>query len=270
MKHAIQKGISAILASLILAAALTVLSFAADSISVFVTVSDGSGKLPVAYEKVKATDRNGDGSVTVDEVLYAAHEAEFTGGADAGYASAEGTYGTYITRLWGVENGGSYGYYRNHAACMSLDDVCEDGDLIVAFVYSDTQTYSDAYCYFETDVKKIYNGDEVTLTLNQVGFDENYNTVVSPLADAAITIDGKETEYKTDANGQVTLEADATGIFIVSATVEGKTIVPPAYQMVVNGPKTGDDAPLLTYAFIAVLSMGVVVALLTTKPKHAE
>lgn len=44
-----------------------------------------------------------------------------------GYATDTGDYGLYITKLWGTENGGSYGYCLNNAACMSLTDPVVQG-----------------------------------------------------------------------------------------------------------------------------------------------
>ena len=93
---------------------------------VYVTVADENGEIVARYEKVEFTD-----GMTVDSALSALHAEKCEGG----YASAESAYGLSMTKLWGVENGGSYGYYVNNASPASLADTLKEGDHIYAFVY---------------------------------------------------------------------------------------------------------------------------------------
>lgn len=44
-------------------------------------------------------------SYTLDDVFKALHDSYYDGGAAAGYTSADGTYGLYITEFWGDESG---------------------------------------------------------------------------------------------------------------------------------------------------------------------
>ena len=121
-----------------------------------------------------------------------------------------------------MENGGSYGYYVNNTAAMSLADPVADGDFINAFVYTDLTGWSDVYCFF--DAETVAPG-EVTLTLSAAGYDENWAPVTSPLAGAVITVNGEKTESVTDENGQVTLTVEAGDV--ISAVAEDATLVPP-------------------------------------------
>ena len=86
-------------------------AFAAETpqAEVYVTIADGSGQLVLAQEAISVTDTDNDGVLTINDALYAAHEAKYDGGAAAGYASSVGQYGLAMDKLWGTENGGSYG-----------------------------------------------------------------------------------------------------------------------------------------------------------------
>ena len=115
---------------------------------------------------------------TVGDVIKSVHEKWFTDG-EAGYSTSAGQYGDMITKLWGIENGGSYGYYINGAMAMGLTDPVKPGDIIDVFVYKDAAGYSDIYTHLTAEA----NGAEVTVTVNAVtGFDANYNPVFGPLA----------------------------------------------------------------------------------------
>ena len=175
--------------------------------NVYVTIVNGS--LVMTQEPVTVTDIDKDGALTINDALYLAHEAKYQGGAAAGYGSAVSQYGFGLTKLWGVENGGSYSYYLNNASVTGLADTVKEGDYINAFVFSDTDTFSDKYCYFNAMSLSATEGKEFTLTLSAAGYDENWAPTVSPVADATILIDGVETSYKTDAEGKVTMKIDA-------------------------------------------------------------
>ena len=127
------------------------------------------GKLVLVLEKIDLSDADGDGTITINDALYLAHEAEFEGGAAAGYASEQSDYGLSLTKLWGCENGGSYGYYVNDASAMSLADPVKDGDRINAFVYTDLKTWSDKYCYFDKASVTAQSGESFSLVLTGAG-----------------------------------------------------------------------------------------------------
>lgn len=217
------------LACLILIALLTV-SFALAE-TAFVTISDDQGKLVVANEAFDVTDADGDGIVSISDALFAAHEAKFEGGAAAGYEAADVGYGLSLMRLWGIENGGSYGYYINNASPISLADAISDGDLICAYAYTDLEAWSDTYSYF--DIARAVNSGELTLTLNAIVFDADFNPVPTPVEGAVITIDGEATEFVTDANGSVVITLGDAEEYLISAVSDTMTLVPPVCT--VNG-----------------------------------
>lgn len=205
-----------------------------DESTVYVTISDENGALVLAQEAVTVTDIDADGALTVDDALYAAHEAHYQGGAASGYASSEGQYGTQLDTLWGTTNGGGYGYYVNHASALNLDAPIESGDYISAYVYTDLTAWSDTYCFFDQDTQTVSAGESISLTLSAAGYDENWAPITLPVADAVITINGEATEYSTDENGAVTLSFDKSGEYIVSASSDTQTLVPPVYKVTVS------------------------------------
>lgn len=211
------------------------------SAKVFVTISDG--KLEMAQAEITVTDIDGDGALTIDDALYCAHEAKYEGGAAAGYGSAKGAYGLALTKLWGVENGGSYGYYVNNTSANGLADTVKSGDYVNAFAYTDLTAYSDTYCYFDVNVKTAVEGTEFVLTLSGAGYDAEWKPITVPVAGATITIDGKETEVKTDENGKATVKLDKAGTSVISAVSATQTLVPPVCIVTASEkvPQTGDD-----------------------------
>lgn len=215
---------------------------AADTIDVYVAISDAEGKLAVSYEKITVSDRNDDGIFDIDEVLYSAHEAKYEGGAAAGYASANSTWGLSINKLWGVANGGSYGYYVNNGMAMGLSDEVKDGDHVYAYIYTDTTTFSDTYCWFDISEKTVNVGDEITLTLTYNSYDPvTYAPSTVALANANITVNGEATSYKTDADGKVTVKLDSAGLTLISATSESMNLVSPICNVTVNNNDIADD-----------------------------
>jgi hypothetical protein len=221
----------------LVAAAAALAAVSAFSVSaladVYVTISDDNGKLVAAQEPVELSDADGDGRLTVNDALYNAHEALFDGGAEAGYASEEGDYGLYITKLWGVENGGSYGYFVNNASSSSLADQVNDGDIINAFIYTDIENWSDTYCYFDATRVDCEDADpngtnSVEFVLSASSFDENWSPIIVPVAGANITIDGKKTDFVTDENGWVSVDLpDEDGTYVISAVSDTQKLVPP-------------------------------------------
>ncbi|MGM9624609.1 MAG: hypothetical protein ACI3XM_02760 [Eubacteriales bacterium] len=225
---------------------ITALAAETPQAEVYVTIADGSGQLVLAQEAISVTDTDNDGVLTINDALYAAHEAKYEGGAAAGYASSVGQYGLAMDKLWGTENGGSYGYYVNNASAWSLADPIKDGDYINAFVYTDLQTWSDTYCFFDVRRVSVGQNTDVTLTLSQAGYDADYNPITYPVANAVITVNGNPTAYRTDANGQATIQLSDIGTAIISASSETQTLVPP-----VCIASVGTNASALVYVTIA-------------------
>ena len=108
---------------------------------------DKDGALMVDRDvTVKDIDKNG--ILTCDEALIAAHDEYYNGGAIAGYATADGTYGKYISKFWG-DASGAFGYWLNDNSCMGLSDEVKADDYFSAFVYKDKKDFSDAYVKFD-------------------------------------------------------------------------------------------------------------------------
>ena len=124
--------ISSALTVLIMLAAVCVFTVSASEAKtdVYVTVTNGSPVL--IREKVSVTDADGDGRLTVNDALILAHDAKYEGGSAAGYGSSKSEWGLSMTKLWGVENGGSYGYFVNNAPSDSLADEVKNGDSVAA------------------------------------------------------------------------------------------------------------------------------------------
>lgn len=199
----------------------------------FVSISDDTGTLVLVHAQVALTDADGDGAVTICDVLLAAHEAYHPDGAEA-FGAADSEWGKSLTKLWGVENGGSYGYYLNDAAAMSLADPVAEGDHVKAFVYTDLAAYSDTYTFFTAPVAAAAVDAEVALTLNAAGFDENWAPVTLPVANATLTVNGEMTEIVTDENGCAVLTFAEAGEYVVSAVSESMTLVPPVCVVTVG------------------------------------
>lgn len=229
---------------------------------VYVTIADADGKLALVREKVTVKDIDFDGAITVNDALYAAHEAAYEGGAAAGYAAVQSEWGLSLAKLWGAENGGSYGYYVNNKASWSLADPVKDGDLVSAFVYTDLKAWSDTYCYFDSIDASVMPGQEFTVTLLSAGYDADGTPITVPVEGAEILIDGEPTGVFTDAEGRATLSYDIEGRFLLSAKSASAVLVPPALELtvikdkitlptadasdtnddVVSAPPTGDAA----------------------------
>ena len=198
--------------------------------NVFVSISTSKG-LALAFEAVEASDLDGDGVVSINDALLAAHELGFEGGAKAGYDAAVSEYGRSLNRLWGEENGGSYGYYVNNASALSLNDVVADGDYIYAYAYTDLETWSDTYAFFE--FAEIETGADFELTLMVQTYDADWNSVYLPVEGAIITLNGADSAYRTDADGKVLLDLEA-GQYLISARSEAMTLVPPVCKATIG------------------------------------
>lgn len=258
---------------LICQGAVPVLAEEADT-KVFVSISDDRGALVLAREEVQVTDQDQDGSLTIYDALYCAHEQNYTGGAQAGFATEDTQWGVSLMKLWGIENGGSYGYYLNNASALSLTDAVKNGDTVQAYAYTDTTTFSDMFCYFDRDTCA---GGEVTLTLNGISFDPTtFAPVVAPVAGAKILIDGQDSGIVTDAAGKCTVEV--TKSCIISATSETAALVPPVCVAEVEAlatptpeaePAPKQDNSTILYVAIAagVVVIGLVVVVILKKKK---
>jgi len=271
-----KKALALIMALLLMIPCLS--AYAADSADVYVTISDDIGALVLTRAKIHVTDVDADGALTINDALYAAHEAKFEGGAAAGFASGETQYGLSLNKLWGIENGGSYGYYVNNASAMSLSDAIADGDSIQAFVYTDLTAWSDAFSFFNESTVSAKDGEAIELTLSTYEYDANWNKLVVPVEGAVITVNGTATDYKTDAAGKAVITIDGTGIYTISAASDTKTLVPPVCIAAVTTaaapvvtPDTGADSAASIYAVaFAVALIGLAVLTVRNRKSYEK
>lgn len=226
-----------------------VITVAAAPINVSVTIAD-RGKVVVANNEITVTDLDASGDFNVNEVLYAAHESGYTGGAAAGYASATGDYGLYITKLWGNESG-NYGYWLNDAACRSLGDTVKAEDSLVAFVYQNTEVW-DSYAKFANDTYTIEAEEAGPVTLHKAGYDSNWKTVFTAHKGATLKVYDSDfnelaaNEYKVADNGDGTYDVTvkAVGNYTIVAYDNVTPIVPALCTLTVAN--NADIAPANT------------------------
>lgn len=296
-----KKIISLVAAVVLLCSASTVGAFAAEpKNSADVTVNfSNAGKLELAQKSVHVTDTDKDGKLTFADALYAMHEAYYKGGAAAGFATTvHEQYGLSVTKLWG-DDSGSFGYYLNNKAPMNAAEPVTDGDSLTAFIYKDTETWSDVYSYFNANSYNLDldKTDEFELQLKCIRSD--YSTDIPTiteevLPDAEITINGEKSAYKTDANGKVKIKLTKQGSYVISATSKELTLVPPVCVVttsktenmpttdgdentgnqtkteVKKSPKTGYAGETVVCLAAATLSLGAMAVLLKGKNKFNE
>ena len=226
-----KKALSIILAVLMLMS-VSSLAFAAEESRaiVYVSIAD-KGAIKVAAKPITVKDVDADKTLTINDALYCAHEEFYDGGAEKGYSYYTGQYGLSLGKLWG-DDSGNFGYFVNDKSAWSLADVVKPGDFVYAFVYSDGKTWSDSYSFFDKKNVKTDTVSETELTLTSYSYDENFNLVPSSVEGATITVDGKETDVKTDKDGKAVITVKTPGKHTVSAeSPEGKILVPPVCSL---------------------------------------
>lgn len=203
----------------------------ANPVKIFVTISN-KGNVVLFQQNITVTDVNNNGFFDVDDALYAAHEAGYTGGAAAGYASYESQWGLSISKLWG-DTSYCYGYWLNNASCWSLEDVVAEGNHLVAFVYTDGANWSDSYAKFEKFDYAATAGKALTVKLDTAGYDANWNTVFSAHAGAAIAVYDNTGKMLAEGytvvdnqDGTYTVTIGAAGNYYVVATDADPLTVP--------------------------------------------
>jgi len=243
-----KKTIALTAAMLISCSALSLTVFAAENeAKVYVTISNDKKELVLTQEPVTVTDIDNDGKLTINDALYIAHENNFEGGAEAGYKSSVGQWGLGLDKLWGVENGGSYGYYVNDNFAMGLADEIKNDDYIEAFIYPDPKDYNYFYSFFDAkNGEDADSGSNIDLTLSYYSFGADGAMITNKLEGAKITINGNDTEFVTDSDGKVTVTLSESGKNVISAASDTVKIVPPSYVINVKGEAVTTTEPAAT------------------------
>ena len=211
----------------VLIAALLLLGACAFAETAYVSNSNGQGELVMTREAVELTDADADGVITIADALTIAHENAYEGGAAEGILVEDQGYGLCIVKLWGEENGGSYGFYVNDASSLNLGDAVADGDHVKAYAYTDLTAWSDVYSYFQSSCTEIAAGEELPISLTALIYDADWNQDATPVEGAVITINGVDSEAVTNADGSASVSFSEAGEYIISAHSETMTLVPP-------------------------------------------
>ena len=249
-----KKLFSVMLANLTVLGCMSMTAFAdKTTATVYVSISN-KGQLVAAQTKITVIDIDGDNALTVNDALYAAHEAAYPGGAQKGYSYyTHKDYGLSLGKLWG-DTSGNFGYYINNASCWSLADPVKNGDYLNAFIYSDSKSYSDKYCFFNSFTVTADASSDIELTLSGAGYDANWSPVTLPVAGAEITVDGAKTGVKTDANGKATIQISDAGSHVISAVSATETLVPPVCTAQINSGIFASVLSAITSFFTSIFS----------------
>ena len=226
---------------------------------VLVSIANKGG-VELSYACVTASDRNDDGIIDIDEVLYAAHEKYYEGGADAGYATASSEYGAYISKLWGDESG-NFGYFVDDNMAMSLNDKVNEGQHVYAYVNANAYPNNDAYAYFEDSSADTaaYVSFTVKLTA-QNGYDENWSPKFEAYDKAQLRAYGSDLKTEVNdftavslGNGEYKLSFTAAGEYYVVATAENNAIIPAVCMVSVKETPGFNDVDKSSYYYDAAM-----------------
>jgi len=238
-------------------------------LDVYVSITDGENKL--AYAKVTVYDYSGDGQFSLHEALYYAHVWFYEGGAVEGYATEKTAYGRTLKKLWGKENGTGFGYCVNDIPAMSMDMPLKKGDHVHAYVYTDTENFSDTYSFFDQVYFQAKKDESVTLTLKAVTYDENWNPISVPVTDAYVTLNGEKTDFRTDEEGKVTVTFEKGGQTLVGAVSDSMTLIQPSCLVRVEGGFTLFGFLIILFAVLVALAcFGAWYYIARKKKKHEK
>lgn len=204
-----------------------------EDITVYVNVADQgaiavgqvSGSLLAGYPVTVPS------GATVDDVLDALTKAECPEG-EAGYSSAgmemSGTVSYLIQRVLGrdcsmTDGGFGAAAFLNHDPMSTIASPVSDGDTVDLVIYNVInsamfQFENYGICYFDYPQAKAAPGETVTLkayteTMNFMSY--QYQTATA--ANLRIWVNGEETEFVTDSNGQVQLSFEEAGEYCILA-----------------------------------------------------
>jgi len=220
------KKIASLILALVFLFSLGYAEVAPEGVNVFVSITNDENELVLAYEPVFVTDQDNDGKITIADALSEAHALKHENGAEA-FSYAQTEYGLSLTLLWGVDNGGSYGYMVNDASPLSLSDEVKDGDHVKAYAFTDLIAWSDTYSFFSKPACEIKAGETVSLALSAAGYDEMWNPVVLPVEGAKVMVNGEESNVVSAEGGAVELTFEKAGVYVVSAVSETMNLVKP-------------------------------------------
>lgn len=216
----------------------------------FALAKDGS---PMAEVPVTVTDRNEDGHLTIDEALAAAHEEYYETGL-AGFESG-GTYNS-ILKLWGNDSG-NYLTYINGVGIYDMSNEVAEGDSVYTSIIADSTYYADWTANFTDKAVATITDAKVKLTIVGhlgMGYTPEELTDV-PLKGLQVGLwrDGEFVPLDgavTDENGNVELQIDKPGVYLLTATGTVRSTVTDWNQ---GGAQVEADCPIMVpYCFVQV------------------
>ena len=194
-----------------------------------VLASDRDGQV-MARRPVTVTDLDGDGTLTYDEALTAAHAACCAAGTE-GYSAPGG----YVSRLWGEDSYNTLFFLNDTGLTGGVTDAAvHDGDALTASVNLDDTYYADWYAFFDRGTAEVSVGTALTLTLKgHLGMawsEEDLKDVPLSGVAAGVWEDGAFVPLDgavTGEDGRVTLSFDRPGTYCVTAsgTVPDEVVV---------------------------------------------
>lgn len=210
-----------------------------------------SGTTHLAMAEVPLEDCNGVEGITIDDILLMAHALYAPNGTED-YASYDHRL---ISMLWSDQSG-SFGYTVNAEFAWDLQDPVANGDVVDAFVYIDPQ-WTDQYSYFDHRLVSVDVNQSFELTLFRMApYGADYKTELC--SGAEIYIDGEKTEYRTDAEGKVTIKLEKGGRHTIIAKTSSKPIIIPAVCIAdVDSAQVEIQPPVLTDALATATSITV-------------
>lgn len=188
-----------------------------------------AGENVLLCRELSVTDLDGDGTITVCDAMAAAHA--LAGKADD-FAAEKTEFGLSFTRMWGVD-GSAYGCCINNEMAMNLTDPIQNGDYIVGYVYSDLTNWSDVYSFFDNNTLTVKAGETVSLDVSYIGFDESWNAVSLPLCATTVTLNGEGIDFSA-SEGHISFTSPEAGEYLVSASADEMTLVPPICTLTVK------------------------------------
>lgn len=210
-----RKGAGIIIAALGMLQAMPLAAQAAEAdCTVEVTVRTEETVLNRA--EVSVGDENGDGRLTVEDVLIAAHDKYYEGGAEAGYQRSCAD-APELSRIWGVR--GRYISFILDAEGSEKTGAPADGDRISVLLQDAAE---DIYRFRYGPLHQIPVGEHINLKLvrrrSASGRDE-------PVRDAVILIDGRRTAIRTDEKGFAAVSFRNPGVHTLSAKLDGNILL---------------------------------------------
>ena len=251
MKRIIALG----MALFMLISTLTLPAFASEEPKewqVYVSITDSQNRL--AHAQVKVYDINGNGEISVNEALYYAHVWFYDGGASAGYEAVKKNSVRTVVKLWGKTNAYGFGYCVNDMPVTSMETKLNENDHVHAFAYTDADRSKDTYSYFDQTYFHVKRNESVTLTLKAVVYDENQNPISVPVTDAYVTLNGEKTDFRTDAEGKVTVTFEKDGKNLVGAVSDSMLLIQPSCLVRVEGGFTYLGFVILLFACLVGLA----------------